>query len=176
MTASVANGFGHILYTPTRRRARWRPTRSTPNTARPTRAATRGPRTRTTSPTPTRSGTSRTASRSTRSSTARTPACDDTRRLGPRRRQQLLRPGIRLVCWSRSTGVSRRQRLGRPVLPERLAGNRPERRARSGAAPEPDPVHQPEDERRHDELLNDRLRGRPAPDRGVGLAGQPTVL
>ena len=73
MTASIANGFGHILYQPESDVCHMEPYAFHPSTARGTRAATRGPRTPTTSPTPMRSGISRTASSWMPTSTARCP-------------------------------------------------------------------------------------------------------
>ena len=61
MTASIANGFGHILYKPGAQKCRWIPMRSIPSTAPRTRAGTLGRRTPTTWRSQTRSGTSRTA-------------------------------------------------------------------------------------------------------------------
>ena len=74
MTASIANGFGHILYTPNSSTCQERPTRSTPSTRPRTCGATPGRYTPTTWPCPTRSATSRTAWRSTPTATAPVPA------------------------------------------------------------------------------------------------------
>ena len=54
-------------------------------------------------------------------------------------------------------------------------GTDPQPRQGQGTPPHPGAVHQPADERA-DQLLDDRLRDRPATDRGGGLAGQPAVL
>jgi hypothetical protein len=81
MTASVANGFGHILYQPNSTTCNMKPYAFHPSTAPRTRGGTPGRLTPTTWPSPTRSATSRTAFRSTRTSTARRPA-RRTRRAG----------------------------------------------------------------------------------------------
>ena len=133
MTASMANGFGHILYTPgvghvpARRR-----TRSTPSTRPPTRAATRGRRTRTTSRCRTRSGTSRTASSSTP-----TFNCVDAGRPGlrcsTRTTATTSASPARTPRWSTSTAASAPTRTGtdsptattgRAPIPNVVAGPR----------------------------------------------------
>ena len=70
MTASVANGFGHILYTPKSSTCQVAPYAFHPEYSTATRGGTPGRRTPTTWPCRTRSATSRTAWPSTRTATA----------------------------------------------------------------------------------------------------------
>jgi hypothetical protein len=123
MTASVANGFGHILYTPNASTCQVAPMRSTRSTARPTRAETRGRRTPTTCPSPTRSATLRTAFRSTRTSTARFPV--RRMRAGWTRTTTTTSASRRPIrCSSRSTAASRATGTG-TVSPTRKTGREP---------------------------------------------------
>ena len=82
MTASVANGFAHVLYTPGSGPCQSAPYAFHAEYAPPIRVGIRGRHTRPTSRSPTRSGTSSTASSWTRTSTARWRA-PTTRRWTP---------------------------------------------------------------------------------------------
>jgi len=77
MTASTANGFAHVLYTPNSGTCQARPTRSTPSTRPRTRGETPGRPTPTTWPCPMRSATSRTAWRSTQTGNCTSAGAQD---------------------------------------------------------------------------------------------------
>ena len=132
---------------------------------RATRAATRGRRTPTTSRCPTRSGTSRTAASSTPNFNCAKPGDQDKGAPRRGRRQQLLRPGRRLDAREDQRVLQRRRGLRRAVVPARLAGHDPRPAQGREAAPVAGPVHEPAGER-DDEVLDHRVRGRPAADRG----------
>ena len=142
MTASIANGFGHVLYTPNSPPARWSLMRSTPSTAPRTRAATRGLRTRITLRSLTKSAISRTASKIDANFNCAVPGNPGRRRLGPGRRQQLLRPEVRLTAWSRSMGASPSTGTSTAIVPQRLAGHRSRTSPRTGPSTRARVVHQ----------------------------------
>jgi hypothetical protein len=116
MTASIANGFGHILFTPKSATCHEAPYAFHPEYSTANTVVTRGASTPTTSRCRTRSDTSRTASRSTRISTAPHPAAR-TQADWTRTTTTFLRPGDGFDAGRDRRVFQRRPRLGRSVLP-----------------------------------------------------------
>ena len=88
---------------------------------------------------------------------------------------RLLRAGNRLDAGADQRVLRRRRGLRRAVLSQRLAGHEPERRSWTGCCTRRR-CCSPARPTQRTELLDRRLRDRPAADRGVGLAVQPAVL
>ncbi len=171
MTASVANGFGHILYTPKSATCQEKPYAFHPE------YSTGNPRGNTWS--------AHTYNVAMSDEIGHFENClainaDGELHQGwqpgrqPRRGRRRLRAGNRLAAGPHQRVLRPGQRLRRAVLPQGLAGHRSQRRPGPGPAPVAGGVHQPAVAR--EELPDDRVRDRPAADRGLGLAGQPAVL
>ena len=142
----------------TPRRAHRRRTRSIPSTARLIRAATRGRRTPTTSRYSDEIGHFEHCMETRRELQLRDRRRSGRRCASTRRRRHLLRPGSDSPLIKINGCFVERRRLRRAVVPERLAGDDPERAATS-AAPEPVMFTSPTTER-GDQLLR-RSRSRP---------------
>ena len=176
MTASTANGFAHVLYTPNATTCQSAPYAFHPEYSHrePAREHVVGAHVQRGDVR--RDRALRELPAAGRELQLRGPGRPGRRvRSGPGRRQQLLRPRVGLHPGEDQWMPQRRRRLGRAVLPQRLAGDVPERVPRQAAPPDPGDVLEPARERPH-ELRADRLRDRPPPDRGPGLPGQAAVL
>ncbi len=134
MTASIANGFGHILYTPNSSTCQEAPYAFHPEYSTANPRGNTWSLTPTTSPCPTRSATSRTAWRSTRP-----PATAPLRRPGRDHRglgRHRLPSWYRLVAGDDQRVHRLGRGLGRAGLPAGLARHEPE----PGRGPGPAPV------------------------------------
>ena len=177
MTASVANGFGHILYQPNSTTCNMKPYAFHPeySTANP-RGNTWSAHTYNVAFSD-EIGHFENCLQIDANFNCTTPGAQDAgERAGPGRRQQLLCAGDGFLARQDRRLLLGGRRLGRPVVPEGLARDQSQPRPGQEAAPHPRHVHQPADRSRDKELFDHRLRGRPAQNRGVGLTGQPAVL